>query len=571
MAVDPIRLSAPVEHDGGEDRVASEDPLEIRVHGEALAVTMRTPGHDEEPALGFLHGRGPDRRRGAGRAGARPGRQHRRCVEFALEPETAAARRSAKGNGESRLTTAPWRLRERAVWRRRDTGAMVSAEAPEIRYARVGTLHLAYWQVGSGSRCFVLVSPWLSQIEVVWEDEAFRGIVGRLAQHGRVVAFDRRGAGLSDPLERPATLEERAADLDAVLGAVGAKRASLLCLNEGATMGLVYAAAHPERVESLVLYGAYAGPLSGDQVWWPPGPEQSELLAQLVEQQWGQGLILAGLAPSRAESAEFRRFLARLERSAASPATASALVKLMSSTDVSAVLSEISVPTLVIHRAGDPHVDVRHAHVLAEHIPDARLVILPGSDHFFNADDVDGLVEHVLPFLIGESTQIEPRRLLTTVLFTDIVDSTATAARMGDDRWRDLLVKHLDESRLAVGRHGGELIKSTGDGLVASFDGPARGARCGLAICDAARAMGISVRAGVHTGECERLAGDLAGIAVHIAARVCAVAEPSQVLATSTVRDLAVGSTLAFAPQDERELRGVPGAWRLFTVEDAPV
>ncbi len=446
---------------------------------------------------------------------------------------------------------------------------MPVARAPEIRYARADGLHLAYWEVGAGPRVFVLVSPWLSQVEVAWEDAGLVKLVERLARHGRVVAFDRRGAGLSDPMERPATLEERAEDLTAVLDAVGARRAGLLCLNEGGTMAMVYAAAHPERVDALVLYGAYAAPARSDELWWAPGPESYELMAQFVEDHWGTGDLLAGLAPGRADDAAFRDWLAKLERAAASPRSAASLVRLMGATDVSAILPEISVPTLVLHRAGDPYVDVRHAHHLAEHIPNAQLTIVPGTDHFFTVGDLDSVATPVLAFLTGEVPEIDADRFLTTVLITDIVESTRTASEIGDERWTRLLADHFDACREQVARHRGELVKTTGDGVLAIFDGPARAVRCGLAIRAGAHHLGISVRAGVHTGECERLADDLAGVAVHIAARTCAIAQREELLATSTVRDLAVGSMLRFDPRGARELRGVPGVWSVFAVDEA--
>ena len=446
---------------------------------------------------------------------------------------------------------------------------MPEARVPEIRYARADGLHLAYWEVGEAPRVFMLVLPWLSQVEVAWEDAGFAKLVERLEPHGRVVAFDRRGAGLSDPMERPATLEERAEDLTAVLDAVGAQRASLLCLNEGGSMAMVYAAAHPERVDALVLYGAYAAPTRSDELWWAPGPESYDLTAQFVEEHWGTGDLLAGLAPSRAGDAAFHGWLAKLERVAASPRSAAALVRLMGATDVTAILPQISVPTLVLHRAGDPYVDVRHAHYLAERIPNAQLTIVPGADHFFTVGDLDSLTTPVLAFLTGETPEIDAGRFLTTVLITDIVDSTRTAARVGDDRWRRLLADHFDACREHVARHRGEFVKTTGDGMLAIFDGPARAARCGLAIRDSAHHVGISVRAGVHTGECERLSDDLAGVAVHIAARTCALAEGEEVIATSTVRDLAVGSMLRFDPRGRRELKGVPGSWSVFAVDEA--
>jgi pimeloyl-ACP methyl ester carboxylesterase/class 3 adenylate cyclase len=446
---------------------------------------------------------------------------------------------------------------------------MPAVGVPEIRYARADGLHLAYWEVGEGPRVFVLVSPWLSQVEVVWEDAGFAKLVERLARHGRVVAFDRRGAGLSDPMDRPATLEERAEDLTAVLDAVGAPRASLLCLNEGGTMAIVYAAAHPERVDGLVLYGAYAAPTKSDELWWAPGPESYELMAQFVEEHWGTGDLLAGLAPSRADDAAFHGWLAKLERLAASPRSAGALVRLMGATDVSAILPEISVPTLVLHRADDPYVDVRHAHYLAERIPNAQLTIVPGTDHFFTVGDLESLTTPTLEFLTGEAPEIEADRFLTTVLITDIVDSTRTAAGIGDDRWTRLLADHFAACREQVARHRGEFVKTTGDGVLAIFDGPARAVRCGLAIRATSHDAGLSLRAGVHTGECERLSDDLAGVAVHIAARTCAIAEGEELIATSTVRDLAVGSMLRFDPRGTRELKGVPGSWSVFAVDEA--
>ena len=302
-------------------------------------------------------------------------------------------------------------------------------------------------------------------------------------------------------------------------------------------MAMVYAAAHPERVDALVLYGAYAAPARSDELWWAPGPESYELMAQFVEDHWGTGDLLAGLAPGRADDEAFRDWLAKLERAAASPRSAASLVRLMGATDVSAILPEISVPTLVLHRAGDPYVDVRHARHLAEHIPNAQLTIVPGTDHFFTVGDLDSVATPVLAFLTGEVPEIDADRFLTTVLITDIVESTRMASEIGDDRWTRLLADHFDACREQVARYRGELVKTTGDGVLAIFDGPARAVRCGLAIRAGAHHLGISVRAGVHTGECERLADDLAGVAVHIAARTCAIAEREELLATSTVRD----------------------------------
>jgi class 3 adenylate cyclase/pimeloyl-ACP methyl ester carboxylesterase len=397
-------------------------------------------------------------------------------------------------------------------------GRMSHVRPPEIRYARADGLHLAYWVIGEGPRTFMFVFPWLNQIEHMREDATFAEVAELLAGLGRVVALDRRGAGLSDPMERPATLEERAEDLTAVRDAVGAERASLLCFNEGGTMAMVYTATHPERVDALLLYGAYAAPLRSEELWWAPGPERYELMAQVVEQRWGRGELVAGLAPSRAD---------------------------------------------------DAYVDVRHARYLAQHIPNAELVILPGSDHLFVVGgDLDALTTPALAFLTGENPRTDAHRFLTTVLVTDIVESTRGAARIGDNRWKHLLAAHLEVCREQVARHRGELVKTTGDGVLAIFDGPARAARCGLAIQAASRTLGVEVRAGVHTGECERLSNDLAGLAVHIATRTCAVAKADELVATATVRDLAIGSMLNFEPRGVHELKGVPGSWSLFAVAE---
>jgi len=446
---------------------------------------------------------------------------------------------------------------------------MPSFSPPEIRYARADGLHLAYWVVGEAERTFMLVLPWLSQVEVLWDDPGFGTLIEQLTRHGRVVAFDRRGAGMSDPMDRPATLEERAEDLAAVLDAVDAETASLLCLNEGGTMAMVYAAAHPERVDALVLYGAYAAPTHSDDVWWAPGPEGYEQMAAYVEEHWGHGELLAALSPSRAGDTAFRAFVAKLERSAASPRSAAALIRLIGATDVSAILPQINVPTLVLHRADDPFVDVRHARYLAARIPNAQLTIVPGADHYFTVGDIDLVTRPVIAFLTGAAPDPDSDRFLTTVLITDIVESTRTASALGDGRWKRLLARHFDVCHEQVERYRGELVKTTGDGMLAIFDGPARGARCGLAIRDASKDDGIDVRAGVHTGECERLSGDIAGVAVHIAARTCAIAGADELIATRTVRDLAVGALLDFEPRGTREFKGVPGSWDVFAVSEA--
>ncbi len=331
-------------------------------------------------------------------------------------------------------------------------------------------------------------------------------------------------------------------------------------------MGALFAATHPDRCERLVLYSAFSrSQWAPDYDWtWKPA-ERDERTREMVEH-WGEGWMASGVALSRQGDPEFMEWAGRLERLAASPATAARILELIGQFDVRHVLPSIRVPTLVLHRPEDGFLDVRHSRYFAEHIPDARLVELEGKDHLFSMGDVDTLIGEIEEFLTGRRREREPDRMLATVLFTDICRSTELAAQMGDSAWRNLLTRHDELVRRELARHRGREVKHTGDGFLATFDGPARGVRCASAISEGMKGLGIGVRAGVHTGELEIRDSDVGGLAVHIGARVMAQAQEHEVLASSTVKDLVVGSGLDFDDRGTHELRGVPGEWRLFAV-----
>lgn len=427
-------------------------------------------------------------------------------------------------------------------------------------------MNIAYVTVGEGPVDLVWVPTWISQCEYLFEEPGLATAFERLAEFARIIVFDRRGSGLSDPMAGAPTLEEQADDVLAVMDAVGVERAAVFASIEGGPMACLFAATHPDRCERLVLYSAFAR--SG----WAPDydftwhtDEREARTAQLVEH-WGEGLMASGIAPSRQGDPEFMDWAARLERLAASPATAERILELIGELDVRHVLPSIRVPTLVMHKREDEFLDIRHSHYLAEHIPGARFVELEGSDNLFTVGGFDTFIGECEEFLTGRRTEREPDRMLATVLFTDICRSTERAAQMGDRDWRELLQRHDDLVRRELARHRGKVVKHTGDGFLATFDGPARGVRCASAISEAVRRLGIGVRAGLHTGELEMREGDVGGLAVHIAARVMASAEEHEVLASSTVKDLVVGSGIDFEDRGTHELRGVPGEWRLFAV-----
>ncbi|MET0510901.1 MAG: alpha/beta fold hydrolase [Thermoleophilaceae bacterium] len=438
--------------------------------------------------------------------------------------------------------------------------------APVARYAQSGELSIAYIVEGSEDRDRVWIPPWLSPVEYLWSEESLARVMARLTQFARVITFDRRGSGLSDPLAGAPTLEEQMDDVLAVMDAAGSERAAIAGTLEGGPMAAIFAATYPERVSALVLYASFA------RATWAPGYEwawsaerRNERMAELVEH-WGEGWVAGGVAPANMVDPGFREWAGRLERLAASPSTIRRILELIGEFDVREVLPSIRVPTLVLHRRDDSFIKIEHSRYLAERIPGARYVELEGDQNMFSVGDTEGVLGEIEEFLTGARHDREPDRMLATVLFTDICGSTERAAQMGDRSWRFLLERHDAMFRQALGRHRGREVKRTGDGFLATFDGPARAIRCAADVAGSMGSLGLEVRAGLHTGELEVMDGDLGGLALHIAARVMDSAEPSEVLVSSTVKDLVAGSGIDFQDRGARELRGIPGEWRLFSV-----
>ncbi|SER75472.1 Adenylate cyclase, class 3 [Pedococcus cremeus] len=438
---------------------------------------------------------------------------------------------------------------------------------PQTRYARSGDVSIAYQVVGEGPHDVVVAPGFISHVELSWEQPALRRFLTRLAAFSRLVVFDKRGTGLSDPVASAPTLEERADDLRAVMDAAGMERAAVLGISEGGTMALMFAAGHPERTSALVLYGTWAR--LGAAPDYPEGVDP-ELLAGLVRlvDRWGTGVGLSAWAPSRRDDQQLRDWWGRLQRSSASPAMARTLFSSYPDLDARCLLPTIQAPALVLHRRGDQMVPLALGRYLAAHLPHARLVELPGDDHLFFVGDTDTVLDEIELFLTGARPAQPVDRVVTTLLFTDVVGSTALAAELGDQRWRELLEGFKDAVSREVERGGGRVVDFAGDGALAAFDGPARAIRCGLGLHKALAPLGLSLRVGVHTGEVEQLrGGDLGGLAVHLAARIMAEAAAGEVLVSSTVRDLVVGSGIGFTPRGTRVLKGIPGEWSLLAVD----
>ena len=439
---------------------------------------------------------------------------------------------------------------------------------PETRYARLGELHLAYQVIGEGPPDILLLDQWFGHVDAQWDVPPVAALRERLATFGRLIMFDKRGTGLSDPIPTSSlpTLEEFMTDIPAVLDTVGSERAALIANIGGGILAMPFAAAHPDRVSSLILVDCFARFLEAPD--FPIGASAEDFTQgiELAEADSGRGVMIDLFAPSVANDERVRRAWARYERNAATPGSTKAIVRLIYESDVRDILPAIRVPTLVIHRAGAVAFRVEHGHYLAEHIPDAKYVELAGVDNLIWAGDQDAMVAEIQDFVTGMRPVLDPRRVLATVLFTDIVGSTRLAAELGDTRWQGLLAEHNRVVRRQLDRFGGTEIKVVGDGFLATFDGPARAVRCALAIRDDVKQLGLEIRAGLHIGEIEVLADDIAGIAVHIGARVSALGGASEVLVSSTIKDLVVGSGLAFEDRGTHELKGVPGDWRLFAV-----
>jgi class 3 adenylate cyclase len=436
--------------------------------------------------------------------------------------------------------------------------------APKTRYVRSGDLYIAYQVVGDGPIDLVYVPSWISQVEHYWEEPTVALYFQRLASFSRLIMFDRRGTGLSDPVVGTPTLEEQMDDVVAVMDAAGSRRAAVFAWLEGGAMAALFAATHPDRTQALVLYEAMARMSWAPDYDWPPTREEREAN---LSRPWGDGSRILALSPSAAENPRLVEWFARLERLSASPGTARKLAMMNADVDVRAVLPSISVPTLVVHRAGERFIDIRHSRYLAEHIPGARYVELRGAEVFSFGTEQDSLLDEIEEFLTGARQAPHSERVLATVMFSDIVGSTRAAAELGDRRWRDLLSSIEATVMRELTHHRGRAVKSMGDGFLATFDGPARGIRCATAIRDSIREQfGLEVRSGLHTGEIELIGSDVGGIAVHIGARVGASAGPGEVVVSGTVKDLVVGSGISFDDRGEQELRGVPGQWRLWAV-----
>ena len=438
----------------------------------------------------------------------------------------------------------------------------------QIRYAKSGGVNVAYRVTGSGPVDLVFVGGWVTHLEVWDEDPGIARFMRPLRRIARVVEFDKRGTGLSDrvPDDKLPTMEERMDDIRAVMDAVGLEHASILGFSEGGALAMLFAATYPERTSSLVIWGSYPTMVRRDDYEWGLTEEDIERAAEAYLERWGTGVGLGPFVPSLANDAATRRWWGRFQRMAASPAAAVALLRMNAEIDIRGALGAISAQTLILHRRGDLVTPFGHGEYLAAHIPDSRLVALEGSDHWPWVGELEPVIEEIEEFLTGARGAPEPERVLATVLFTDIVGSTERAAEVGDARWRELLERHDAMVRSELARHRGREIKTVGDGFLATFDGPARAIRCASAILANARDLGLDVRAGIHTGECELIGEDVGGIGVHIGARVAAAAQPSEVLVSRTVTDLVAGSGIEFEPRGEQQLKGVPGEWALYSV-----
>jgi class 3 adenylate cyclase len=439
----------------------------------------------------------------------------------------------------------------------------------ETHYALSRGAHIAYQTVGEREIDLVFVPPFMSNIDLSWDQPTISRFIMALAAFTRLIQFDRRGGGMSDGPAGAAPLEEQIDDVRAVIDAAGARHPALIAVNEGAALSLLFAASHPELVRALVLMTPQARLVEGPGYEWALSVEQRAALIDTVVEHWGRPtpanpwLVFGGKDP------EQRRQMARYQRLAMGPGDARAVMEQAGRTDVRDVLASIQCPTLVLRCSGDTFLDVRHSRYVADHVPGARYVELSGSGQVWIGDP-DEAAREIAGFLTGVRPPRACERLLATVLFTDIVESTERAARLGDSRWRDLLGRHDALVRGEVERHRGRVVKSLGDGALALFDGPSRAIGGAVAIRDGARDLGLQVRAGLHTGECELLDDDdVGGMAIHIGARIAALAAPEEVLTSSTVRDLSVGSSFALADRGEHRLKGVAEPWRLYAVDAA--
>ena len=439
-------------------------------------------------------------------------------------------------------------------------------DRPETRYTKSGDVNIAYQVIGEGPFDLIWVPGWISNVEESWEVPEYAHFLQRLSSFSRLILFDKRGTGLSDRVsnELLPTLEQRMDDVRAVLDATGSERAAVVGASEGGNLSVLFAATYPERVRAVVLVAVYAKRIWSPDYPWAPTPEERERENELLEREWAGEMDVSELAPRAADDPALMRRIATFFRRSASPGAAVALNRMNTNIDTRAVLPTISAPTLVLHRTGDLNVKAAEGRWIAGQIPGARYVELPGDDHLAWVGDTDALLDEVEEFLTGVRRAPSPDRVLATVLFTDIVGSTERLTQVGDQRWREMLDEHHRLVRRELERYRGREIDTAGDGFLSTFDGPARAIRCARAISDSVRSLGLEVRAGLHTGECELVGNRIAGIAVHTGARIVALARPGEILVSSTVKDLVAGSGIEFVEHGEHELKGVPGRWQLY-------
>ena len=433
----------------------------------------------------------------------------------------------------------------------------------QTRYAKNGDIHVAYQVFGEGDIDLVFIPGFISHIENYWEEPNFARWLRRLGSFSRVIMFDKQGTGLSDRGSELPELDVRMDDVRAVMDAEGVQRSVIFGISEGGSLATLFAASHPDRCQALILYGAFAQFSS-----WLPTQAAMKSLFDYIDSDWGSGESLQMFAPTMNDDSVFKQWWGKFERYGGSPGAAKNLIRMDSQIDITEILPAVNVPSLIIHRSDDVSVDVEAGRLLAKRIPNAQYVEIPGIDHPpWIGENSSQVLDEMAQFLTGEWPPVETERVLATVLFTDIVDSTKCATEIGDQRWRDLLERHHNLVRNELKRFRGQEIDTAGDGFFAIFDGPARAIRCACAIRNAVSHLGIAIRAGLHTGECEVLSDKVSGIAVHIGARVMTEADSGEVLVSSTVKDLVAGSNLRFVDRDLHTLKNIPGEWRLYSVE----
>jgi class 3 adenylate cyclase len=439
---------------------------------------------------------------------------------------------------------------------------------PETKYARLGDDRIAYQVLGHGPPDLVMTRGGYGNLDTAWEDPGFALFFRSLASFSRLILFDRRGMGASDPLPQAPLppWESYVEELAAILDAVGCERAAILAEMDGGPLALFFAGTRPERTSALILANTAAKFVAADDYPIGISAEVGEAILAQFDQGWGTDALLAVLLPSRAGDERFRQWYMKMQRAVGSPKAGQSFLRAMVEVDVRTVLPLVHAPTLILHRRDVQLLPIGYARYLAEHLPDARLVELPGADAPLIWEEPQLSLDLIEEFLTGVRRPPEPTRALATVLFTDIVDSTRLATRLGDRRWRELLELHDELARRLVEEFGGQLVKTTGDGILATFDGPGRAIRCAAALSDEVAGIGIQLRAGLHTGEVELRDRDVGGIAVHIAARVMAAAGPGEILTSRTVRDLVVGSDITLNDRGPQPLKGVEGTWQLFTL-----